>query len=245
MLLATAQATRDDLKTFEVEFPQHLTKFKMVTLPEGKLGNKTIKSFSISETEIPWEVFEIWALRLDTTTADQVADPQSKGADAKSRPSRPYAAIFIGFGHHTFPAICVSAFNAESFCKWLNQRTGKKFRLPTVDEWQYAAGAAPANIDEAAWTWENGDDTTHPVGTKKPNAFGLKDMLGNAAEWAKNDKGEMVVCGGSIRDKQATITPQTVAPYTPKWNEADPQNPKSIWWLANGQHVGVRIVCEN
>ena len=64
------------------------------------------------------------------------------------------------------------------------------FRLPSADEWYYAAFggeyklyAGSDNIDETAWYDENSGGTSHPVAQKKPNAYGLYDMCGNVAEW--------------------------------------------------------------
>ncbi len=218
----------------------------MVRLPDGKitLDGKTteVKSLSMSETEVPWDVFEIWALRLDQSTADQVSGKKF----TVSRPSRPYAVIFTGFGHHGFPANCVSIDSAKEFCKWLSEKTGKKYRLPTVAEWQYAAKAdgATSKLDDIGWNFDNADDVTHKVGTKKPNSFGLYDTLGNVAEWAINHKSEAVICGGSWKDEPKDISITKTTPTNPKWNESDPQNPKSKWWLANGQFIGLRVVCE-
>jgi Sulfatase-modifying factor enzyme 1 len=238
-------------KSFIVDFPEYLAKFTMVSVPDGKImvdgKTTTIKGMSFSETEVTWNVFDIWALRLDTSIEDQKKDPQSKGVDAVSRPSRPYGVMFTGFGHHGYPAMCMSSLNADKFCEWLSQRTGRKFRVPTVAEWRYACQAGSGKevlaSDADAWTWENADDISHKIGTKPANAFGLKDMLGNVAEWAKDVDDKYYICGGSFRDKMATISSLKVDPSSPKWNEADPQIPKSKWWLANGQHVGLRIIC--
>ncbi|MCX6875711.1 MAG: SUMF1/EgtB/PvdO family nonheme iron enzyme [Verrucomicrobia bacterium] len=82
--------------------------------------------------------------------------------------------------------------DASEFCKKLNAKAlspaGWKFALPTEAQWEYACRAGTTgdyagSLDEMAWYWSNSGGTTHPVATKKPNAWGLHDMHGNVWEW--------------------------------------------------------------
>ena len=64
------------------------------------------------------------------------------------------------------------------------------YRLPTVEEWQYAAKGGQEfrysgsdNLDEVGWYYDNSGSKTHPVAQKKPNDYGLYDMSGNVGEW--------------------------------------------------------------
>lgn len=88
------------------------------------------------------------------------------------------------------PVETVSKQDADDFLAKLTARNdGYRYRLPTEAEWEYAARAGaplPATLDEVAWYSANSDDTTHAVGQKKPNAWGLYDMLGNVREWVSD-----------------------------------------------------------
>jgi formylglycine-generating enzyme required for sulfatase activity len=90
------------------------------------------------------------------------------------------------------PVESVSWDDAQDFIKRLNARgDGQTYRLPTEAEWEYAARAStPADyigsLDEMAWYLDNSSSATHPVGQKKPNAWGLYDMYGNVSEWCQD-----------------------------------------------------------
>jgi formylglycine-generating enzyme required for sulfatase activity len=106
--------------------------------------------------------------------------------------------ITDSWGREKMPAINVSWRDAKQFAAWLSQLTGKEYRLLTEAEWEYAARAGAttryswgddprsgnANCDGCGSQWDL--QQTAPVGSLKPNAFGLFDMHGNVWEWVED-----------------------------------------------------------
>jgi formylglycine-generating enzyme required for sulfatase activity len=249
----TAPAKPGALQTFTQTLPGSVVKVEMVAVPAGKLtlaGKKVpIKPFWIANTETTWEAMDAFM----SSGPPSISYDQTKYApDAIARPSRSYIPPDLGWGHHGFPAINISFLNADMFCRWLSKSTGKKYRLPTEAEWEYAcrAGAdgpvkfTPDELDKIAWYADNSKAKTHLVGKKLPNAWKLYDMYGNAGEWATDLEGKPVLCGGVWKDKADKMTPTERKRQTPEWQATDPQLPKSRWWLSDGDFVGFRIVCE-
>jgi formylglycine-generating enzyme required for sulfatase activity len=91
------------------------------------------------------------------------------------------------------PIVSVTWAQAVEFCRWLRLKTGRPYRLPSEAEWEYAcrAGSATAycsgddaaKLGDYAWFEDSADERIHCVKLKKPNAWGLYDMHGNALEW--------------------------------------------------------------
>ena len=138
------------------------------------------------------------------------------------------------------PVDNVSWNDVQQFINKLNIATGKRYRLPTEAEWEFAASGgvysknciySGSNVaDSVAWYFGNNSTMTHPVGLKKPNELGFYDMSGNISEWCNdwweyhyyehaptnNPKGpstgtKKVVRGGGHRDVSISITVKTRA----------------------------------
>ena len=95
-----------------------------------------------------------------------------------------------------YPVEMVSWDDIQEFISKLNDATGKNYRLPTMDEWDYASRGGNKSgghrfsgsneIENVAWYSVNSGGKTHPAGTKAPNELGIYDMNGNVFEWCED-----------------------------------------------------------
>jgi formylglycine-generating enzyme required for sulfatase activity len=132
---------------------------------------------------------------LDVAEAAKNAEPAEGDADTITGPTPVYGDMTMGYSKK-HAAIGLSWHNAMTVCRWLSQKTGKKYRLPTEAEWEYAcragttstfgAAADEARLVDYGWFFDNADMEPHAVGSLKPNAWGLYDMQGNVCEWVQD-----------------------------------------------------------
>lgn len=260
-------------------------KFQMVPVPAGsfQMGSPAVdKMKKVDET--PSRTISLGAFWMGAyeVTHDEynlffsdISLSQNITTDAVTRPTSPYIDMTLGMGKEGgFPANSMQQYGAIMYCKWLYQKTGIFFRLPTEAEWEYAcrAGSKTAypfgddagKLGDYAWYKDNSDDKYHKVGLKKPNAWGLYDMLGNVGEWVLDQyqadyystlkdgaeepvrlpttKHPRTVKGGTYKDEAKDLRSASRLESDPVWNRRDPQIPKSRWWNADAPFIGFRIV---
>jgi len=223
--------------------------------------------FWMQAHEVTWDAYLMFMF------ADQAHETDHPNAlvDALSRPTAPYVEMSFGRGLKGFPAISMTQHAANKFAEWLSAKTGEYYRLPTEAEWEYACragsatGIASGSLDDYAWSAKNSaaqffSGTYHAIGTKKPNAWGLYDMLGNVMEWTLDQYAPYTasaqenpwvrpttsyphaVRGGSWHDDESRVSCTARVPSDASWKRQDPQFPKSIWYMTDAQWLGFRLV---
>jgi len=167
---------------------------------EGPQHKVRISAFYLCTTETTLEIFMAYYRETMTSKKDffeeekteKEAKQSKEDVDAISGPTPVYGDLTMGYGKK-HPAMGMTWHNSTVFCKWLSQKTGRQYRLPTEAEWEYACRAGTTNIfgvgndkkrlvDFACYE-ANSDDETGEVARKKPNSWGLYDMQGNVREW--------------------------------------------------------------
>ena len=93
----------------------------------------------------------------------------------------------------TDPVTCVNWNDAQAYVTWLSKKASKQYRLPNEEEWEYACYGGSkteycggSDLNSVAWYRDNSNGTTHPVGLKQANGYGLYDMSGNVWQWMEN-----------------------------------------------------------
>ena len=177
---------------------------RMVTIPAGSftmgcLAGRDVVEYACSESALPphsvtfAQPFRMGATEVTFLQYDySVWDRQRSGDPTVAYP------VDDGFGRYDRPVINVSWRDAKDYLQWLSAKTGEEYRLPSEAEWEYAAhagattvwwwgdrlGKDDANVDVEGSRW--GGRITAPVGSFKPNPWGLYDTTGNVWEWVED-----------------------------------------------------------
>ena len=274
-LIAQASPVDTGFHKFSQPVPGATFSFDMVAVPGGKVQLKTadgkgkevaLSPFWMSAHEVTYDAFDVFY--KDESISQNIK------VDAITRPSPQYIDFSQGMGKQGgFPVNSLSHTGALMYCRWLYEKTGIFYRLPTEAEWEYAcrAGAKtayPFGNDTAqlgTYAWYNGNSggVYHKVGEKKPNAWGLYDMLGNVGEWVldqyvpdyaaaiTSNADPMIphssrypkpLRGGHYLSTAQNASASARIPSEATWNRRDPQIPKSIWWMTDAPFAGFRLV---
>jgi sulfatase modifying factor 1 len=224
----TEPAKVDKFENFTEKIPGSSVTFDMIALPggsfnmgspeseslrdpdEGPVRKVTLSRFWIEKTEVTWDEYLAFfrATGSQGRTEGQVVT--KKNVDAISGATPPWGAPDQGWGKGKRPAITMSWYAANVYCQWLSKVTGKKYRLPTEAEWEYACRGGTETpyffkgdpkkftstgllrkflrpdtsvISSRVVYKMNSDSRTGEPGEMKANPFGLKNMSGNVAEF--------------------------------------------------------------
>ncbi|QDT69106.1 Formylglycine-generating sulfatase enzyme [Planctomycetes bacterium MalM25] len=214
--------------------------------------------------------------------AERTADASEIAVDAVTAPTPLYdpSTTYESGDAPELPAVTMSPFAARQYTKWLSALTGRDYRLPSEAEWLHAAAAGePINfaaegdadaIEESAWYTDNSDYVAQPVGQKEPNAWGLHDVLGNAAEqvldafypegrpdlagkrvawaeavaWPRDGDARLAKGGWYDAEAEEINLASRMVTEEEDWKSSDPNLPMSPWWYADypATGVGFRLV---
>jgi sulfatase modifying factor 1 len=227
-----AAATKvEKFENFNEKIPGTTVSFEMVAIPEGTFNMGSPESeplrkpdegpvrkvklskFWMGKTEVSWNEYLAFfqATGSQGRTEGQVI--VKKNVDAVTGPTPPWGAPDQSWGKGFRPAITMSWQAANTYCQWLSKVTGKKYRLPTEAEWEYACrgntgtpyffkgdpkkftskgilkkifGPDTTNIASYIVYTVNSFSRTKDPASVKENPFGLKNMAGNVAEFCSD-----------------------------------------------------------
>jgi formylglycine-generating enzyme required for sulfatase activity len=259
---------------------------------EGPVRDVTVSPFWMAEVEVSWDEYLTFFKETSSQGRTEGMVVVNRNADAISGPTPPWGAPDQGWGKGNRPAITMTWHAANVYCQWLSKKTGKTYRLPTEAEWEYACRAGTetpyffegnpkkftsegflkkifkpdtAVISSRIVYKVNSNSRTSEPSEIIPNAYGLRNMSGNVAEFCSdfyaadsykadslllNPTGplrgpEHVIRGGSFKsDARDVRSASRDFTKTKAWLVTDPQMPKSIWWYSDCIDVGFRVVCE-
>ena len=220
-----------DFKTYNEQIPGTVVSFEMIAIPGGEftMGSAanepyrnsnepnqqkvSVSPFFMAKTEVTWAEYLAFFKETESEGRKHVVASEvlsAESVDAISGPTPPWGAPDQGWGKGSRPAITMTHFAAEAYCKWLSLKTGKKYRLPTEAEWEYAAragkqtayffdgnpkdysrqsfwnkifGADTAMITRYVMYEANSNRRTTEPEKMPANPFGLVNMLGNVSEY--------------------------------------------------------------
>jgi formylglycine-generating enzyme required for sulfatase activity len=193
----------NNFKTYEQSIPGTEVSFKMIAIPagsfvmgssenqqwhqpaEGPATEVKLSAFWIEEHEVTYDEYVLFL--------DEGRDIGPL-PDGVTRPSPPYVDFTLGMGKSGgFPANSMTQYAALMYCKWLYNKTGIFYRLPSEAEWEYACRAGSEklysfgddekDLKDYGWYAANSGNKYHKIKQLKPNAWGLYDVYGNVAEW--------------------------------------------------------------
>jgi formylglycine-generating enzyme required for sulfatase activity len=239
---------------------------KVDEMPQRRIA---VAPFWMQAHPVTWDEYHLFLFdSMDGASTDRSVESDDS-LDGLAHPTRPYVDMSFGMGTHGYPAISMTQHAANKYAQWLSVKTGEFYRLPTEAEWEYACragtrtpfyfGSDQSLLPEYAWFAGNSGGTYHKVGTKKPNAWGLFDMLGNVLEWTLDqyapyspDRVEswvkpwepypISVRGGCWADEAQDVRCAARVPSDPSWKRRDPQVPRSIWYETDAPWLGFRLI---
>jgi formylglycine-generating enzyme required for sulfatase activity len=177
---------------------------------EGPVHPVTVSPFWMAQVEVTWDEFEAWYRGTMAEGRSDTRLAESAGVDAITGATPPYVPPDQGWGKEDRPAITMTHQAAVQYTRWLSQVTGRRYRLPTEAEWEYAArggmqgpyffegsprqyterrflnrvfGPNTEVLDSFVIHVGNSGARTQPPSEVEPNPFGLLNMLGNVKEF--------------------------------------------------------------
>lgn len=230
-----AQTSKIYFVAYKEKIPGSEFSFKMVPVPGGtftmggsekETGRKAdegpqkkvmIEPFWMGAMEVSRDDFDVFYKDENTS--------QNSKVDAITRPSPQYIDMSLGMGKEGgYPVNSLSQHAALMYCRWLYDKTGVFYRLPTEAEWEYACRAGSntsfyfgndtSQLGNYAWYAGNSDNKFHKSGEKLPNAWGLYDMLGNVSEWTLDHYDERAM--DKVAANSLNIIPKAIPAHYPK-----------------------------